>query len=93
MVWVRWLAHGNPLSAIPALGTLAGAYAGYSPKAIAAANVALRAKGGNQGRALADLRTALANEPDAQRLYQQVALRISRAAGSTRASPNPFSQP
>lgn len=97
------LTGGGPGAAAGIAGTAAalkGGSALYSPKAIEAANAALSARLAPEReaalRALADI---AANDPNAQRLYREVAARLSRAAGVAGAAPqaeaprNFFAQP
>jgi hypothetical protein len=93
-------ALSNPLSVLPMAATIGGTAAAYSPRAVEIANRLLneRIAGQEQRQLLAALAEEAANDPAARELYQQVAAKLSRAAGvagGARAAPpaNPFAQP
>lgn len=93
-------ALANPVSVLPMVATIGGTSAAYSPRAVEIANRLLgeRIAGQEQRSLLAELANEAANDPAARELYQQVAARLSRAAGvagGARAAPptNPFSRP
>lgn len=97
------MAGGGPGAAAGIAGTAASLSALsriYAPEAVQAANIALSAKIGGREReqALQALAEMAAKDPKTRELYQQVAARLSRAAGvagGARAAPqaNPFAQP
>jgi hypothetical protein len=90
----------NPVSALPMAATIGGTYAAYGPKVTQAANRLLneRIASQEQRELLAFLANEAAKDPKVAALYQQVAARLSRAAGvagGAQAAPptNPFAQP
>ena len=76
------------------MGGLKLASNAYSPQAIKAANAALDVRISKQQQAAAvdELRRLAMSDPSVQRLYQEVAARVSRTAGMI-ATPNAFATP
>lgn len=82
-------AAGGPAGVAATAGGLAVGAQAYSPRAIELANAALarHIARADQQAAMRELEQMARTDPSAQRLYQQVAARLARAAGAVGAAP------